>query len=363
MITITPKHAKNLIAEFAASDTPASVMLWGLPGVGKTSAVAQAAQELGIGFKSVVAHLYMPSDVLGLPFIIRGETRYAPPELFPDARPVEQGGDGERGLFFLDELPNCVQAMQSAWGIVILERSVRNYKFPRGWTIVCAGNPPGTMSASNRLIGPLQSRVIGCMVVPEGQEFYEYAVARGLSKYVTDFLDFKKDALLKYDTTSRGDGAFPNPRSWERVSEILQMPWPRMQMRERNEEIKGQIGVGMATEFLAYLDIYASMPTFDDIINDRMDYTKSGLGVSYAVVGSLLGFLIEQPSQQNVNRVMALTVRMPSEYRTLLLHRMWNYGKDKSKGQAGLFVPFMMGSPFWSAASAHLQGLIKAEQQ
>ena len=178
-----------------------------------------------------------------------------------------------------------------------------------------------------------------------------------------DFLNFKKDALLKFDPHASGSPGFPSPRSWERVSEILQMPWPRGQIRERNDAIKGQIGEGMGIEFLAYLDIYSKMPSFDDLINDRVDYAQQPMSVIYAIIGSLLGFLIEQPTQQNVDRVMQLTQRMPSEYRTLLLHRMWNYGKDKSKGQPGLFTSMMFKSPFWKSASAHLQKLIAADQQ
>ena len=86
------KPTKRQIAAVVGSQAPLSLMLWGLPGVGKTVSVAQAAAELGIGFKTVIAHLYTPPDVLGLPYIVEGKAHYAPPTAFPD-----EAIDGPRG--------------------------------------------------------------------------------------------------------------------------------------------------------------------------------------------------------------------------------------------------------------------------
>ena len=345
-MAVTIRGAKNQIIQFAASNTPASLMFWGLPGVGKTSAVAQAASELGIGFRAVIAHLYQPTDVLGLPYVWEGQTRYAPPEVFPR---VDR--DGERGLFFLDEIPNCVQAMQSAWGIVILERSVRKYVFPPGWKIICAGNPPGTRSGSNRLIGPLEGRLTHVTVDPSAQEFFEYAVDRGLARAVIDFIHYEPTALLKYDPAAPvSEMGFPSPRSWERASDVLRMPFRGLR-HERDEALRGAIGPKMGSEFIKYLDVHAGTPSIEEVLAGRVKVSdldargaEGNMALS-AIVGLLLEYVLTHPDQQHLQRALALADGLPERWRRLLARRLWSFHADPSRDIPGAFATMMPEPP------------------
>jgi len=358
-MAVTLRGAKNQLIQAVASDTPAALFFVGLPGVGKTSAVGQAARQLGIGFKPVISHLYMPSDVLGLPFVWEERTRYAPPEVFPR---VDR--DGERGLFFLDELPNCVGAMQSAWAIVILERSVRKYKFPPGWKIVCAGNPPGTSSGSNRLIGPLQSRVTAVPIEPDPQEFFEYGVSqahdedgvplprRRVVREVTDFLFYEPTALLKYDPQAAFEEfGFPSPRTWERASDVMRMPFTHRK-HEREVALVGAIGQKMTTEFMKYLGVLqsADAPSDADILANRVNYAtldnKGAAGgmLIAAAAGTLLDYVIEHPDPKRVATVLEIAKKMPAKWRGKLLWRLWLYGGDPTLEVPGV-VSSMMPQP------------------
>ena len=55
------------------------VLLWGAPGTGKTSAIRAMAEAMGLPCETVIASIREPSDFAGLPIVVGGEVRFAPP--------------------------------------------------------------------------------------------------------------------------------------------------------------------------------------------------------------------------------------------------------------------------------------------
>src|SRR6266516_2877504 len=55
------------------------VLLWGAPGTGKTSAIRAMAGAMGLPCETVIASIREPSDFAGLPIVVGGEVRFAPP--------------------------------------------------------------------------------------------------------------------------------------------------------------------------------------------------------------------------------------------------------------------------------------------
>ncbi len=79
-----------------------STMLWGPPGVGKSSIVAQTARKYEIGFIDVRLSQLAPTDLRGLPVPQDGVSKWYPPEFLPR--------EGE-GILFLepsDRNLNCL---------------------------------------------------------------------------------------------------------------------------------------------------------------------------------------------------------------------------------------------------------------
>src|ERR1700678_735632 len=83
------------------------VLLWGAPGTGKTSAIRAMAGAMGLPCETVIASIREPSDFAGLPIVVGGEVRFAPPAW---ARRLAQAG---HGLLFLDELSTAPPAVQA----------------------------------------------------------------------------------------------------------------------------------------------------------------------------------------------------------------------------------------------------------
>lgn len=74
------------------------VILWGVPGVGKTSVVEQIASHHGWWIETVIASISDPTDFRGMPREDAGSTTFSPPSW---ATAIAEAGGG---LVFLDEI-------------------------------------------------------------------------------------------------------------------------------------------------------------------------------------------------------------------------------------------------------------------
>lgn len=311
----TLKEVKAMIRALLTQPHPMTLMLWGPPGVGKTSAVAQAAQEASVGMKAVISHLYQPVDVLGLPYIVDGKCEYAPPTIFPDPN-----RDTKRGIFFIDELPNCVPAMQSAWGVIILERSTKQYEFPPNWLVICAGNREGDRAGATRLVSALENRMIHIDVTPNADEFLSYGVSQRFHPMVLSFLEERRDLLMKFDPRS-AEKAFPSPRSWERVSEALSLELPE---EITNEMIRGAIGIGAGTEFLAFLKVRKELPTLQDVLKGtvKLSAFSKRPDIVRASIFSVLSYTAELKTVESYEAAIQVALGAPDEWAVVLLKRL-----------------------------------------
>ena len=129
------------------------VLLWGAPGTGKTSAIRAMAGAMGLPCETVIASIREPSDFAGLPIVVGGEVRFAPPAW---ARRLADAG---RGLLFLDELSTAPPAVQAALLRVVLERAVGDLTLPDEVAVVAAANPPEQAADGWDLSAPLANRL------------------------------------------------------------------------------------------------------------------------------------------------------------------------------------------------------------
>src|SRR5471032_1159459 len=130
------------------------VLLWGSPGTGKTSAVVALADAIGWPCEVVVGSIREPTDFGGLPVVVDGGVKLAPPAWAQ--RLVEAG----HGLLFLDELTTAPPAVQAAMLRVVLERVVGDIKLPAAVRVVAAANPPEQAADGWELAPPLANRLV-----------------------------------------------------------------------------------------------------------------------------------------------------------------------------------------------------------
>ncbi|WSG45649.1 AAA family ATPase [Dactylosporangium sp. NBC_01737] len=134
------------------------VLLWGEPGIGKSSALQQLSDRLEVPMETVIASIHEPSDFAGLPVVGDDPATQGVPMAPPDwaVRLAKRG----YGLIFFDELSSAPPAVQAALLRVVLERRVGSLELPPAVRVVAAANPPASAADGWHLSPPLANRFV-----------------------------------------------------------------------------------------------------------------------------------------------------------------------------------------------------------
>ena len=241
-------------------------LLWGAPGIGKTSVCKQLAEQFQWPYEVVIASIREPSDFAGLPIIHDGAMSLVPPAW---ARRLAEAG---HGLLFLDEITSCTGALQSALLRVVLERCVGDLQLPPAVRILAAANPVEQAAGGWNLTPPLANRFChiewpvdsarwvegmlngwqpqSLLLLPEDWTMHIPA-ARAL---LASFIKHKSDILLSVPSEEeRAEKGWPSPRSWEVASSLL----AAVRASGATDEVEsilltGCVGEGAAREFLVW---------------------------------------------------------------------------------------------------------------
>lgn len=241
---MSPTELSAYLSGLVEHNLKLSTMIWGPPGVGKSSIVAQTAHKYGIGFIDVRLSQLAPTDLRGLPVPENGISKWYPPEFLP-----REG----QGVLFLDELNMAPPTMQGMAQQLILDRKVGSYDLPEGWFVWAAGNRKEDKAAVFDMPAPLANRFIHLEVQPDFASFKEYGFNAGLHERILAFLAFRPALLHAMDSKRP---AWPSPRSWEMASTLL----------KSGLGIETVVGEGAAAEFEAFGQVYEVLPELTDIL-------------------------------------------------------------------------------------------------
>ena len=265
-----------------------SVMLWGPPGVGKSQAIRQLAEEIGknTGKKAVVTDvrllLFNPIDLRGIPTANADKTLaiWLKPQIF-QMDPSEDVVN----ILFLDEISAAPQSVQAAAYQITLDRTVGEHKLPDNCIVIAAGNRTTDKSVAFKMPKALANRVLHIEVEGTFTAWKEWAITSGINDKVIGFLSFRNDYLMGFDSSS-DDLAFATPRSWEMVSHLLNHI--NNDVDKMYSLIAGLVGCGVAVEFRTWANIYNTLPAIDDISNSisRLLTLKLILLITVSIVKS-----------------------------------------------------------------------------
>jgi len=229
--------------------------------------VKALADAQGWPCEVVIASIREPSDFAGLPIVVDGGVRFAPPSW---ATNLAQAG---HGVLFLDEISTAPPAVQAALLRVVLERTVGDLQLPEEVVVIAAANPPDQAADGWDLSAPLANRFchldwnIDAAAVAEGftggfptpqatvlpNDWRDRRVRARAD--VATFLLLRPGLASAVPTDRASAGrAWPSPRTWEMAADLLAAsrslglaPEPRSLL------MQGCVGAGVGIEFLAWL--------------------------------------------------------------------------------------------------------------
>jgi len=242
---MTPSHLQQFLHDLIAQDLHLSVMIWGAPGIGKSSIVAQVAEMHQLPLIDLRLSQLAPTDLRGLPVAENGVSRWFPPEFLP-----REGA----GILFLDELNLAPPLMQGMAQQLILDRKVGSYEVPDGWYIWAAGNRKEDRAAVFDMPTPLANRFLHLEVGVDFDAFKQYALSGHIHEQILAFLAFRTELLHKMDTLRP---AWPSPRSWEMASRL----------HRAKLSVSPAVGEAAGSEFAAFVRLYETLPDLEAIIN------------------------------------------------------------------------------------------------
>ena len=296
-----------------------AIMLWGAPGVGKSESVMQIAAELEkatskkVNVTDVRLSLYNPVDLRGIPSpnATHTEAVWLKPEIFK-----LDGSEDVLNILFLDELSTCPTSVQACAYQITLDRKIGEHKLPDNVLVIAAGNRKQDQSVSIQMPKALANRMIHFDVSSSFEDWKKWAYANNIDERVIGFIAFKPN-YLEYGIQSKTDLAYPTPRSWAKVSDILTNIGDTDSAKLL---ISGTIGVGIATEFFHFCKCAQNLPSIDAIFNGSYTEVPKDTSLLYSLVTAMTSkakvYLNENKS---LSHAFNYAMTLPKDF-SLLLH-------------------------------------------
>jgi hypothetical protein len=177
------------------------VLLEGPTGIGKSEVVRAVADKLGLATVVLDLSLLEPPDLVGLPRLDDGVTRYATPSILPR--------DGV-GILLLEELNRAERYIQQPALQLLSARRLHEYVLPDGWVCFAAINPESGDYHVTPLDRALRARFLHVSVRAERASWLAWATRAEVHVAVVDLVRAHERALEDVP-----------PRTWTYVSHLL----------------------------------------------------------------------------------------------------------------------------------------------
>lgn len=295
-----------------------SVMLWGPPGVGKSQAIRQIADQIAnktgkqVNVTDVRLLLFNPVDLRGIPTSNADKTLaiWLKPQIF-QMNPSEE----VINILFLDEISAAPQSVQAAAYQITLDRTVGEHKLPDNCIVIAAGNRVTDRSVAFNMPKALANRLCHIEIATDSYSWHNWAVKAGINRLVLGYLSKNPSKLMQFDPQTDGQ-SFATPRSWEMVSNIL---------NDVSENvvavfplIAGCIGEEAAYELRSWSEIYSHIPEISEIFDgytDERPVMPEGL---YAVAAGISTYARTHHSRDEIENALNYAANLPAEFKSMI---------------------------------------------
>lgn len=306
-------HVRALHADPSSAHRLPPLMVWGPPGVGKSTVLREVAEQEGIGFIDIRLAQREPVDLRGLPVPDGEQVRWLLSSDWPR-------DPDSRGIVLFDELTAADRTLQVAAYEILLDRRLGDlYRVPPGWLLVGAGNRAGDRAVATTMSSALANRFCHLEIAPDLDAWVAWANAKGLDPVVSGFLRFRPTLFL--DMSGSLDRGWPSPRSWERVAHELDLA------RQTGLDdgllrllLAGLVGPGPADELLAFRTLTERFDARAILTGRVRCEVPTRIDQRYGLCSSLAWHLWRVPERDRALGIfLEIGTRLPADFATMAL--------------------------------------------
>jgi hypothetical protein len=286
-VTVTQKQLSEFLLNVAVVRP---VFIWGPPGIGKSSLVREFAGQVGLTCVSLLGSQLAPEDLIGVPQIVDGTSRFCPPSMIARKEPY---------CLFLDELNASSHEVQKAFYSLILERRIGDYVLPPSSIVIGAGNRAQDSAIVKPMPSALLNRMVHVHLKVSHRDWLEWAGQNGIHPLVIEYIQTRPDHL--WSLPPKHEEPFSSPRSWHMVSDTLHEYGERL-----TDEVLEVVAFGCLTphhagQFKAFVRQLRSRYRLAAILKGEMGWPQQpeDRDVLYFLAQSFRAHLIKElPSDQ-----------------------------------------------------------------
>ena len=291
--TETLAGAKELARIYREKDLP--LYLHSAPGIGKSDIMRQLAAEDESGFIDIRVGTMLPEDLTGIP-VPDLEQRIAV-WLRATFWPNEER-DGKKGIIAFDELSDANRQLQSCIYRVVLDRQIGDYKLPKGWWPVAAGNRREDRAAAQSISTALANRFAHIHIRADADTWCHWANQNDIDPMLIGFIKWRPAMIHSMEGADLL--AFPTPRSWAKASRVFSV-----EGGIRFRLLSGIVGEGAAAEVETFFKA-VNLPEFEEIVANPLKTMIPDEPASRYALSSLLARKLDR---ENLSQVFKYIMR------------------------------------------------------
>jgi len=316
----------------AAPDKLPPLMVWGAPGLGKSTIIRELAKEYGVNFIDVRLAQREPVDIRGLPVPTDNGVEWQVSAEWP--RDPES-----KGIILFDELTAADRSLQVAAYEFILDRRLGDlYKVPDGWYICAAGNRTEDRAVSTTMSSALANRFLHVELESDADNWLEWAVANEIHPSVSGFIRFRPGMLFNQENENLERG-WPTPRSWERVSTMMKI-LPDNENLIRHT-VYGLVGNRAGIEFMAFHKTAQNLDIKEMMLGTKEIKIPQKADLRYALCSGVAYYVWrgenEAESKALLDGFFNISLELSSDFAALLMMDVMRSGVH-CKGAAKLYT-------------------------
>ncbi len=276
-----------------------SILIVGMPGIGKTDIVKQASKKYDL----LILHPVVdsPIDYKGLGAIVNGEAKFLP---YGNLKRMLNAKS--KLIVFFDDLGQATEAVQKAVMQLLLARELNGQAISKHVVFVAATNRRGDKAGVSGILEPVKSRFDAIVELePDADEWCKWANKKGMPAELISYIQWRPQMIKDFEPTKD----LVNSSVGRTVAAVGKHMLDKVPASVRLELFQGAAGKKFATEFIGYLNVFSQLPTVKEILTNP---TTAKLPTEVSGKFAIMGMIVEHATNENLDKFMQYIDRLNS---------------------------------------------------